>query len=486
MKRTLLSLVSLMLLVAIVFSLGACAAPAPDTDDGDVTLGVPGADTTDNTDKEDEAEKDSELTGSNDVLDVPEVLEPDTIPATEGLVFRPNYVYDDEGKREVASYYVFDYVEKAIGAETNIYIPYTYEGKPVVSIGYAAFDGASAVSITLPKTLLKISQYAFRNCASLASLDIPALVTDIALDAFLGTESLASFTVDDANAKFADVNGAIVIPAESKIFRAGNDTVIPADGSITSIGMNAFSGLGISEIVIPDAITTMGDNAFAHCKNLNAITFSANLHEIAQGAFLGCTALSELSIPDWISDVKNSAFRGCTALNTLVIPTSMRALDSYAFEGCTALTNLTIYPGLSIIGPSAFKNCTKLSSVSVPSTVQTIDTAAFWGCTSLSSFEFVGASSITLIGTAAFYGCASLTYFVLPASICSSQGKVLDFAFYGCCTIGADGSVNAIKVKLNGDKGFYWGDSWDRCHIAIVTVNKTQYEYTPYNVVQVK
>lgn len=492
MKKTLLSLTSLMLLVAIVFSFGACAAPAPDADDSDLTIEAPGSNT-DTTVKDDGVEDESEFTGSNDDI-LAEALVPDTIPATAGVVFRPNYVYDEDLNRSVVSYYVFDYMEATVGAATDIYIPYTYydaecqgedlEPKPVVAIGHAAFEGAtSAVSITLPKTLVKIGQYAFRNCTALASLDIPALVSDISVDAFNGATAINSFTVDDANAKYADVNGAIVVG--SKIFRAGNSTVIPADGSVTAIGASAFSGLAINEIVIPDSITSIESNAFANCKNLLRITYSANVHEIPDGAFMGCTSLNQIEIPDWVSEIGDYAFRGCTAINTAVISPSVRVIGSYAFEGCSALSTLTLLPGVDTIASSAFKNCTKISTLQIPSSVKTIDTAAFWGCTGLSAVEFVGTPTINYIGIAAFYGCASLTYISLPPSICSSQGKILDYAFYGCCTVGADGTIAPIKVKLNGTTSYYWGSNWDRCYTVIETYDRTKYNYYYTTVKQV-
>lgn len=470
MKRTLLSLIALMLLVALVFSLGACAVPAPEDNDGDITLSTPGADTTDKTEKEDEDAIGSELTGSNDVLDTPEVIEPDATPATDGLIFRPNYVYDEEGHREAVSYNVFDYV----GTSNTVYIPYTYEGVPVVAIGYGAFANTAVESVTLPKTLIKIGQYAFRDCTALTSLDIPALVSDIALDAFLGCTAMNAYTVDDANANYADVNGAIVIPSELKIFRAANSTTIPTDGTITAIGENAFSTLSITEVVIPDVITVMGAAAFADCAQLTSITFSANVHDIPNRAFRGCTALKTLDLPEGISSVGHSAFRGCTALNKLVIPTSMRTLGTYSFEGCIVLDDLTISPGLTTIGSSSFKNCSRLASVAIPSSVKTIEAGAFWDCVSLSSVRFAGTSSLALLGVGAFYNCSSLSAISLPASLSATYGtigKVDNFAFYGCFVENPDNSITPIVVTLGGEAGHLWGDDWNRCNTTISSDN---------------
>lgn len=462
MKRTLLSLIALMLLVALVFSLGACAVPAPEDNDGDITLSTPGADTTDKTEKEDEDDIGSELTGSNDVIDIPAITEPDATPATDGLVFRPNYVYDEEGHREVVSYNVFDYV----GTATAVYIPYTYDGVPVVAIGHGAFSNTGVVSVTLPKTLVKIGQYAFRNCLALTTIDIPALVSDIAVDAFLGCTAMDAYTVDDANAKYADVNGAIVIPSEFKIFRAANSTTIPTDGTITAIGESAFATLSITEAVIPDVITAMGANAFAECTQLASITFSANVHDIPNRAFRGCTALKTLSIPEGISSVGHSAFRGCTALATLTIPASMRELGTYSFEGCTALDDLTISPGLTTIGSSSFKGCSRLASVAIPSSVKSIEAGAFWDCVSLSSVRFAGTSSLAFLGVGAFYNCYSLSAISLPASLSAiygAIGKVENYVFYGCFVENPDETITPITVTLGGEVGHMWSDAWNRC-----------------------
>ena len=54
---------------------------------------------------------------------------------------------------------------------------------------------------------------------------------------------------------------------------------------ITKIASNAFSDSGLKEIVIPDAVTSVGGDAFAYCKQLNTVTVGAKVKSMSQGVF---------------------------------------------------------------------------------------------------------------------------------------------------------------------------------------------------------
>ena len=59
------------------------------------------------------------------------------------------------------------------------------------------------------------------------------------------------------------------------------DVVIP--DSVTSIGENAFYWCGsLTSIIIPDSMTSIGDSAFYECKSLTSITIPDSVNSIGR------------------------------------------------------------------------------------------------------------------------------------------------------------------------------------------------------------
>ena len=98
------------------------------------------------------------------------------IPGTDGLEFN----------RDGDHYTVIGYE----GTETEVVIPETYEGLPVIGIDPSAFENSAITKITLPSTLEFIEEGAFKGCSALASIVIPESVTAIEADAFAGCTAL--------------------------------------------------------------------------------------------------------------------------------------------------------------------------------------------------------------------------------------------------------------------------------------------------------
>ena len=71
--------------------------------------------------------------------------------------------------------------------------------------------------------------------------------------------------------------GNCIIDAENQTLILGcKGSVIPADGSVTTIGENAFNGLtGLISITIPESITKIEDSAFENCTGLTEINWNA-------------------------------------------------------------------------------------------------------------------------------------------------------------------------------------------------------------------
>ena len=331
-----------------------------------------------------------------------------------------------------------------LGCQTSV-IP---TNGSVTKIGDVSFWGCeSLTNISIPDCITSIGTGAFVYCKGLASITIPASVTSIADTAFLGCSGLSSITVAKNNAKYHS-DGNCLIDTESKTLISGcKNSIIPADGSVTSIGYYAFYNCtGLTSVTLPDSVTSIGKGAFSDCSGLTSITIPDNVTSIGDYAFMDCTGLTSVTIGNSVTSIGNSAFYNCYRLievynkSTLSITAGSSsneyvayyAKNVYTNEGGSKLTTdengyviytegdekilvaylgteteLTLPAYITQIYNYAFHDCTGLTSVTIPNSVTSIGSEAFYNCTGLTSIEIP--DSVTSIGDRAFDGCTELT-----------------------------------------------------------------------------
>ena len=159
----------------------------------------------------------------------------------------------------------------------------------ITSIEERTFEQCQMLSaIEIPDGVVTIGTYAFSDCFSLKSIHFPKKLETIEEFAFSGyeTNTLEKITITSGNAKF-HVNGNCLIETQSKNLVLGcKNSVIPKDGSVTSIGDFAFNSSGITAIIIPKSVTSIGECAFAWCRKLTKILYlgsSSDWNRISKG-----------------------------------------------------------------------------------------------------------------------------------------------------------------------------------------------------------
>ena len=144
----------------------------------------------------------------------------------------------------------------------------------------------------------------------------------------------------------------------------------------------------------------------------------ANLTEIGDSAFFGCTGLTSITLPANLTQIDYSAFEGCTGLISLTIDSANAKYKTegnilYSKDGSTlifaagGLTYANIPDTVTTIGVCAFIDCTGLTSISLPTNLTEICNYAFYDCKGLTSITLP--ANLTQIGDSAFSGCTGLT-----------------------------------------------------------------------------
>ncbi len=301
----------------------------------------------------------------------------------------------------------------------------------------------------------------------------------------LGSGDASDYTVDETKTLIGYNGDAVIVNvpsyvngrrvasvADSAFSNNKNITNITFEGSLTSIGVNAFIGCDELVTVTAPKCVEIGEGAFKGCQKFQRFTSGA-LRDIRAEAFMDCPAFVGFSDTDNIVSVGDSAFENAESLlgfssvtiesigncafknskiSSLGISTAT-FIGNSAFYGCSGLTEVILTNALTL-GVSAFENCVKLTTVSATS-VEQISDACFRGCALLSSIQF---SSAKTIGSYAFENCKKVAKFNFAgvevvkthafdgttiSSVSSDTITTLEpYAFYNCW--------NLTSITLNG------------------------------------
>ena len=389
--------------------------------------------------------------------------------------------YSRDGKKLLKAFCLFRENEYVVREGTEVICDGAFCGceslqsvtipNSVTSIGYRAFERCESLqSVTIPNSVTKIEDGAFSSCNSLQSITIPNSVTSIGDYAFELCKSLQSVTIPNSVTSIGDHAFELCESLQS--------VTIP--NSVTSIGDHAFRGCNICfficnstyfqnddvclfnkdktaivsrikdcvNYIIPNSVTSIGDEAFYWCKSLQSITIPNSVTSIGDYAFAQCDSLQSITISNSVTSIGDHAFKLCKSLQSITIPNSVTSIGDHAFELCKSLQSVTIPNSVTKIGNGAFIGCKSLQSITIPNSVTSIGNGAFIGCKSLQSITIP--NSVTSIGDDAFAQCDSLQSITISNSVTS----IGDYAFNLCKSLQSVTIPNSVTSI--GDEAFSW------------------------------
>ena len=224
-------------------------------------------------------------------------------------------------------------------------------------------------------------------------------------------------------------------------------TNVTGGENITTIGQYAFYNTKLTKAFIPDNVETIGNYAFQNISTLKEVVFGPKVQSISRYIFSNSTNIEKVVFNGIYTGIPSSILSGYTSLKEVVLGDQITNIGSEAFYNDYNLVHINLPEGLTSIGQNAFYNCDSLRTITIPDNVTNLSTYAFRSCNNLQSVHI--GTGVTTISSYSFEGCSVLN----QLTGCENVTSIEQYAFANCKGLT---SLNFEKVTTIGEDAFYY------------------------------
>ena len=284
-----------------------------------------------------------------------------------------DYLYTvTDGKATITSY-------NKSSTATDITIPSTLGGYPVVEIGNDSFENSTnLISVTISEGITRISYNAFYYCSNLESIAIPSTINVVCGRAFDGCWKLKKVYISDI--------AAWCSTTFSEVDNTGAETAHP----LCSGASMYLNGELLTDLIIPSNVKHIKKDAFRKCSSIKSVTIPDSVELLEYGAFSNCPKLNAINMSDNVMTEGNPFYNTAYYKDQNNWENNMFYVGQHLLDSIGPWGDCVIKKGTKNIASFALSYCEGMTSITIPNSVERIGYEAFYGCSNLQDIYYSG------------------------------------------------------------------------------------------------
>ena len=261
---------------------------------------------------------------------------------------------------------------------------------------------AEAKTVTIREGVKRLGDSSLSMCTSMTTLNLPSSLEYITGQAFsTSAATIETINIPESNEYYKAEDGYIYSKDGTElVYVLANKTTISINEDVEVIKSGAMYYISVTEIIIPDNVTTIESTAFRYSNTLKSIYIGKGVNSLsptfkASGNIYGTlditideenpyykiegnliltkdgkevvTYLKNVQsqiIPEGVEKLGSNALRSLNATE-IILPSTLKEIEEGAISGCTGLTEIEIPSSVVTIATNAFDGCSNLEEVRI-------------------------------------------------------------------------------------------------------------------------